>query len=242
MSGPSARLAYERWHRALGIDPVAGAPWHELLKASLQSEHDLAGRRVLEIGCGRGDFACWVARQPAKPRLLVAADFALVPMGTGSRHASEHGLRGLAWTGADIERLPYPDEIFDTVISAETIEHSPEPRGAVAELARVLKPGGRLYVTTPNYLGPMGLYRAYCRTLGRRYTEGGQPINHLMFLPRTWGLVKAAGLRVLAIDAVGHYAPLPGQPPIRIRAFDRARVLTRWFGLHSLIVAEKRHE
>jgi SAM-dependent methyltransferase len=115
----------------------------------------------------------------------------------------------------------------------------PSVRGALAELARVLKRGGRLFVTTPNYLGPLGLYRGYLRLRGRRFSECGQPINRFMVLPVTAALMRRAGLRVTAIDAVGHYLPFPGRPPIRLSWLDEPRVVTRWAGHHSMLVAEK---
>jgi hypothetical protein len=102
----------------------------------------------------------------------------------------------------------------------------------------VLKPGGRLFLTTPNYLGPMGAYRAYLRIRGRRYTEGGQPICHLTMLPRTLRWMRDAGLRVSRVDAIGHYLPWPGAPPRALSWMDSMRPL-HWFALHSLVVAEK---
>jgi SAM-dependent methyltransferase len=128
--------------------------------------------------------------------------------------------------------------VFDTVISCETVEHLADPQRALREIQRVLRPGGRLLLTTPNYLGPLGLYRGYLRVRGRRYTEGGQPICRLTSLPRTLLWVWRAGLRVIEVDAVGHYLPWPGQPPRELAGLDDLRPL-RWFALHSLVVAER---
>jgi SAM-dependent methyltransferase len=50
---------------------------------------------------------------------------------------------------ADIQRLPFGDGTIDAVISQSVLEHLPQPQAAVAEMARVLKPGGLVYVQTP---------------------------------------------------------------------------------------------
>ncbi len=68
-------------------------------------------------------------------------------------------------------------------------------------LALVLKPGGRRFSTTPNYLGFFGLYRGYLRVRGRRYTEEGQPIDPVMVLPLTLRWVRQAGLQINEVDA-----------------------------------------
>jgi len=104
-------------------------------------------------------------------------------------------------------------------------------------MARVLRPGGRLFLTTPNYLGPIGAYRGYLRLTGRRFTEEGQPINHFLVaaVVRRWA--RDTGLHIVRAESAGHYLPFPGRPPILL--IDR----TRWlgpFGLHALTVAEKR--
>ncbi|MBI2403594.1 MAG: class I SAM-dependent methyltransferase [Gemmatimonadetes bacterium] len=239
MPAESARSAYDAWHTRYGVDAESDAPWHRLVKQHLDRSRHIHGKRVLEIGSGRGGFACWLAGQAEKPATLVAADFARTAVHKGKNFAHQRGVFGIRWAIGDIQMLAHPANRFDTIISCETIEHVPDPRRALRELARVLKPGGRLYLTTPNYLGTMGLYRMYLRLTGRRYTEEGQPINHPVILPRTVTWVRRAGLMVLAIDAVGHYLPFPGRPPIEIPALNRPRRLMRWFGLHSLVVATK---
>lgn len=220
--------SYDRWHDRFGVDMDDDAPWHRLVKRHL----DLDGASVLEIGCGRGGFATWLAGQPA--RTVVGADFSRTAVTRAAEAAPS-----VAFEQADIQRLPHPDSSFDIVISCETVEHVPDPRGAVLELARVLKVGGSLLLTTPNYMNLLGLHRAYLRVIGRTFTEGGQPINNLTMLPRTAAWLRRAGLRARLVDASGHYVPVPGRRPVRVAALDGPVTVVKWFGSHQLLVATK---
>jgi SAM-dependent methyltransferase len=234
----SPRAAYDTWHGHHEVDRDADAPWHELLFAHLDRARDLDGRRVLEIACGRGGLACRLASGAHRPRHLLAADFSATAVTKGRSHAQQRGVHGLHWSVGDLHAFPLRDGTVDTVISCESIEHLERPQLACREFARVLKPGGRVYVTTPNYLGPLGLYRAYARLRGRPYTEGGQPINRFMLLPKTASWLRRAGLRVVTVDAIGHYLPWPGRPWQRLSMLDGVPLL-RWLALHSIVVAEK---
>lgn len=232
------RADYEDWHGERPIDREGDAPWHRMVRQHLDAGRDIAGKNVLEVACGHGGFSCWLATRPTPPQQLVAADFSAVAVRTARGLGAVHA-PAIRWEIADIQQLCHRDEAFDTVISCETLEHVPSVRGALSELVRVLKRGGRLFVTTPNYFGPLGLYRGYLRLRGRKFSECGQPINRFMVLPVTAALIRRAGLRVTTIDAVGHYLPFPGRPPIRMSWLDEPRVVTRWGGHHSMLVAEK---
>jgi 2-polyprenyl-3-methyl-5-hydroxy-6-metoxy-1,4-benzoquinol methylase len=234
----AARRAYDAWHSRYAVDLEADSPWHLMVKANL-SQTDLASKSVLEIGCGRGGFSCWLARQPYSPRRIFATDFSSTAVAKGARAAQALNLAGINWQVGDIQAIGHADASFDTVVSCETMEHVADPRQALAELVRVLKPGGRLFLTTPNYFGIMGLYRLYFRARGRRFTEEGQPINHCLLLPRTRHWVKSAGLRITFSTSRGFYLPVPGRPMLKLPGLERSSILRRWFGCHTLIIAEK---
>jgi SAM-dependent methyltransferase len=113
----------------------------EVVYDDLLGDVDLSGRRVLDAGCGTGFFS---ARARAAGAEVVSLDIGVNLL----RMARKKGLTRLA--AADLLAAPFPDAAFDVVVSSECIEHTPFPPAAVAELARVLKPGGLLALTCPN--------------------------------------------------------------------------------------------
>ena len=235
----NALEAYDEWHDRHEVDVSADAPWHKTIRQRLRFETDIKDKKILEIGCGRGGFSCWLATQNPKPERVFAADFSPVAVEKGRQFSQQKGIDNIEWMVRDIENLPDADSTYDTIFSYETIEHVPNPPKAVKEMARVLKPGGRMYLTTPNYMSTIGLYRVYCWARGKKFDEGGQPICHVTMLPKTRGWVKAAGLRIVESLSTGQYLPFPGRPPIEMPWMDSLKPVCRWFGLHSAIIAEK---
>jgi demethylmenaquinone methyltransferase/2-methoxy-6-polyprenyl-1,4-benzoquinol methylase len=99
-----------------------------------------AGARLLDLGAGTGDLALEALRQSPACR-PVAADFTLAMLQVGRRR---RGAGGLAWTGADALRLPFPAESFAAVVSGYLLRNVVDLPQALAEQRRVLQPGGRL--------------------------------------------------------------------------------------------------
>jgi SAM-dependent methyltransferase len=232
----AARAMYEAWHLEHDVDRAVDTPWHRLLLRHIDVPRDIENRRVMEIACGRGGLARLLAGGARRPRRFVAADFSRAAVEKGRAFGA--GIRCLTWSVTDLQAVAFRDASFDTVVSCESLEHVERPLAALQELYRVMRSGGRLYLTTPNYLGPLGVYRGYARLTGRPYTEGGQPINHYMLLPRTCAWMRRAGFLVRLVDGVGHYLPWPGRAPIEWRRLERVALL-RWVALHSLVVAER---
>ena len=114
------------------------------------------GDRVLDLGCGAGRHAFEAARRGAR---VVAADLDLGELkdvrqlfeAMAAEGRLVGGGHGSAVNG-DALRLPFGDASFDRVIASEVMEHLADDRGAAAELARVLRPGGVLAVTVPAWL------------------------------------------------------------------------------------------
>ena len=112
-----------------------------LLEASGKLKGD-----VLDLGAGRGYFT----------RMLSAAREGLgIAAGAGIEacdiERSAFAVEGVTFKQADLNRgLPYPDAAFDAVVAIEVMEHTRVPYAALAEIARMLRPGGVLIFSVPN--------------------------------------------------------------------------------------------
>ena len=113
------------------------------------------GGTVLDAGCGGGGMPLSFAEEA---RQVVGIDLAPRFRDAGHRLASERGIRNLHFTQADGQALPFPDAAFDMVLSHAVIEHVADAALYLRELARVLKPGGFMYLSTAPYLSFAGAH------------------------------------------------------------------------------------
>jgi ubiquinone/menaquinone biosynthesis C-methylase UbiE len=101
---------------------------------------------VLEVGAGTGFFLINLALAGCLDGAeLEATDISQGMLDVCARNGAEHGL-DIATTQGDAESLPYGDGSFDLVIGHAFIHHLPVPGAAIAEMFRVLKPGGTLVI------------------------------------------------------------------------------------------------
>ena len=153
------------------------------------------GMRVLDLGCGEGRHTFEAYRRGAD---VVALDLNAKDLATTASWCAAMDLTGEAPATAsattvrgDLLALPFPDASFDRVIASEVLEHIPDDVTAIAELARVLKPGGLAAVTVPRWLP-----ERVCWALSDEYhaNEGGHV--RIYKEDELAGRLRAAGLTV----------------------------------------------
>jgi SAM-dependent methyltransferase len=211
-------------------------------------------RRVLVDGCGVGMYV----------RALLEAggfgqDFEVHGLDIEAEHlalAATNVPQGRYLLAAG-EHKPYADNSFDLVLSHEVLEHVTDDRAAVAEMVRVLRPGGRAVVFVPNRLYPFETHGIYWQG---QYHFGNIPLvnwlpnplrNRLAPHVRAYTVIGLQDLFLgLPVRVLGHTQIFPGYDNIvyrrptlgkalRTATYAAERSPLRGFGISHLMVVEK---
>jgi ubiquinone/menaquinone biosynthesis C-methylase UbiE len=213
--------------------------------------------RVLEIGCGAGHLTVRLAERKLQ---VNAIDASAGMVELTARQVQEAGCaEQVTVSQADAHALPFESGHFDLVVAVGVIPWLHSPGEAVADMARVLRPGGQLVLTADSgarlssFTDPRGMLaltpmRRVYHSLRNR---PGQAVSHLHFPRRIDRFVRDAGLRATATRTIG-FGPLSllGRPllrdPMAIRVNRRLQRLAdagvpgfRRTGWHYLVRATK---
>ncbi len=123
-------------------------------------------KRILDAGCGNGRYTKFLLRRADPDAVITAFDLSLQMLQRARRRLNTSRVTHVA---ADLTRLPYADSVFDAVVCGWVLEHLPDPRPGLLELARVMLPGGKLLlmVTEDTFTGRMCSRMWHCRTHNR---------------------------------------------------------------------------
>ena len=122
-----------------------------LLTTGIVASRQATHTRVLDIGCGHGALSLTLSESVGFD--VVAMDILEARVSSVRKRKAARDPVAAARVQivrADAESLPYRDESFDAVAATEVLEHLDEPGRMLSEAARVLRPGGRFFMTTPN--------------------------------------------------------------------------------------------
>ena len=170
--------------------------------ASVRFEPYRSANRLLDVGCGVGDFL--LAAQ--------ARGWEVQGVELEARAREVCAARGVPALDAPLDPERFPPRSFDVVTSFEVLEHMVDPREEMRAAAGVLRGGGLLYLTTPNF---SSLTR---RLLGPRYSVIAYPEHLGYFRPATLDrLLQGAGLERVHLRSTGFS---PGQLRDALRPRD----------------------
>jgi len=241
-------VADEHKHGERGAPSYVWREGQERRLAMIRRWSHTRSARILEAGCGVGAYA---ERLLADSPHVYAVDVEF-------ERVREARSRVPLTHVAAAEALPYPDDTFDMVLSHEVLEHVQDDRLAMAEMVRVLKPGGRIVAFCPNRWYPFETHGHYWRG---KYCFGNTPfINYLpdflrnRLAPHVRAYTRRGLRRLLTglpIDVVYHtrifgaYDNLIVRRPRLGRALRTAlhiaeKLPLRLFGLSHLLILTKK--
>lgn len=199
-----------------------------------------AGRDVLEVGCGTGLIMERLQRGHAPPKKLVGVDLSK-GMVLKAREREHQVLQGSATA------LPLANESFDVAYSVKVLAHVPDIRGALAEMTRVLRPGGTLIAELYNRHSLRYLVKrltrpgriSQSRDESEVFTRWDTPHQAASYLPNNVEFEGFHGVRVLTPTAALMRLPLVREALPKAERLAAQSPLGR-FGGFLIVTARKR--
>ncbi len=203
------------------------------------------GGHVLEVGCGTAALGAAIAARGAS---VVASDLSLRWLVLAGKRLAESSSGAVELVACAAEVLPFPDGSFDLVAAADVVEHVESPERFVRECARVLRPGGLLFLATPNRYS-LGL-EPHVRLWGvgylprgaaARYVEAARGVSydhvHLLSARTLRRMLDDAGFEttIVAPEIPDASQRMYRGPELRlVRSYNRAR---RIAAVHAVLLA-----
>ena len=158
--------------------------------------------KVLDVGCGPGFSSVLLARRGAR---VTALDIDPVKLRIAKRFAELNGVELEVTLGDASGPLPFPDGHFDGLMSLELIEHIKDWRALVAEMVRVVRPGGRIAISTPSRYGLSQVLKTFSLKTGLKAET-----TYEWFIPRSQMVhdLKSRGVRLTGMTEVVLTAPM----------------------------------
>lgn len=187
---------------------------------------------VLDLGCGRGDLMALCAPRAG---LVVGSDLALTMVRVSLENLADY--ENVRVVCSPAEELPFADASFNAVILADVVEHLVDVPGCLVECLRILKPAGRVVITTPNARmehfwqkvdGGLGApARAVGRLAGRKRKPLPDVKEYFFTQPELAGIARAAGFHIFEHRLIEFYPGSEGGGNFgrMLRLFARQRHL-----------------
>lgn len=146
---PQGDQALQRDEYAVSYESVRTTKFHSNRTAEANAAFFLpylsSGMSLLDCGCGSGSITVGLAERVA-PGQVTGVDVGESVVEAAQIHANDLSVANVQFQVASVYELPFPEGAFDAVFTHNMVEHLQEPQTALAEMLRVLKPGGVLGV------------------------------------------------------------------------------------------------
>jgi ubiquinone/menaquinone biosynthesis C-methylase UbiE len=185
--------------------------WDLISKRTVTNLKLQAGAKVLDVGCGAGASALPAAEAVGKNGFVVGVDLAARLLDRARTKALADGLDNVEFRLADMTALNYPDGSFDAVVSVFSIFFVPDMEGLVRELWRMVRPGGKLAVTTwgPRIFEPA--YSGWLVAVGRERPDlvtAFNPWDRITDVASVRQLLRKGGVKDAKVIAEELFQPL----------------------------------
>ncbi len=124
--------------------------YHRYKQKTFDAMHLVAGASVLEVGCGTGDDAIALTKRVGSTGKVTAIDRSQTMLKVAIASTQNQSLP-IEFVLADAQQLPFADATFDAARCDRTLQHIPNPAAAIAEMARVVRPGGWIVAMEPDW-------------------------------------------------------------------------------------------
>lgn len=170
------RQFHDFWATAIDVEGIRVQDYFESCTAPenrfiLQQMGEMSGKRLLDLGCGAGENSVYFAKKGA---LCVAADYSSGMVKVALQLAAANSVEIEGCT-ANAMALDFPDNTFDFVYASNLLHHLPNPKLAIREMHRVLKPGGKACFWDPLKHNP--IINVYRRIATKVRTEDETPLD-----------------------------------------------------------------
>jgi ubiquinone/menaquinone biosynthesis C-methylase UbiE len=181
---------------ARDYDAMDHAAVNDLFVADFRAVWD-CGNPILDVGTGTAQIPIALCKAEPSAR-IVAMDAAESMLAVGREHAVTAELTDrIELRLADAKRMPFPASTFAAVISNSIVHHIPEPATVLAEMIRVIRPGGRLFVR--DLMRPAG--EATLKHLVNQYAAGANDRQQTLFAESLRAALTLAEIRALVAAA-----------------------------------------